>query len=162
MACKPVFGKSAYSFNWLIDWWQPWHVNGDWLWRSSRSPNSDSAIPCFNKHYNQIKLWIKGSPVCVVSTSHTSKHILQRHAPWLWNTWTHFVDDIIKFIFMNQTFCASIQISLKFVPKGPIYGEQATSHYLNQGWPSSPTHTCSTWGRCVNRSLFLRFKFTIK
>ena len=30
----------------------------------------------------------------------------------------HFADDIFKCIFMNGKFCISIQISLKFVPKG--------------------------------------------
>ena len=30
----------------------------------------------------------------------------------------HFAADI--FIFMNETFCIAIQISLKFVPKGPL------------------------------------------
>ena len=29
-------------------------------------------------------------------------------------------------------------------------GEQATSHYLNQSWPSSLMHICSTRGRSVN------------
>ena len=28
--------------------------------------------------------------------------------------------------------------------------DQATSHYLNQCWPSSPTHICGTRGRWVN------------
>ena len=32
----------------------------------------------------------------------------------------HFTDDILKCIFMNAKFCISIQISLKFVLKGPI------------------------------------------
>ena len=32
----------------------------------------------------------------------------------------HFADDIFKCIFLNETICISIQISLKFVPKGPI------------------------------------------
>ena len=32
----------------------------------------------------------------------------------------HFPDDIFKCIFMNEKFCILIQISLKFVPKGPI------------------------------------------
>ena len=30
-------------------------------------------------------------------------------------------DDIFKCIFVNEKFCISIKISLKFVPKGPIY-----------------------------------------
>ena len=32
----------------------------------------------------------------------------------------HFPDDIFKCIFMNEKFCILIQISLKFVPRGPI------------------------------------------
>ena len=32
----------------------------------------------------------------------------------------HFADDISKCISMNEKFCISIQISLKFVPKGLI------------------------------------------
>ena len=32
----------------------------------------------------------------------------------------NFADNIFKCIFMNETFCVFIQISLKFVPKGPI------------------------------------------
>ena len=33
---------------------------------------------------------------------------------------TIFADDIFKCIFMNEVFCISIKISLKFVPEGPI------------------------------------------
>ena len=32
----------------------------------------------------------------------------------------HFADDIFRCIFMNETFCILIKISLEFVPKGPI------------------------------------------
>ena len=32
----------------------------------------------------------------------------------------HFADDMFKCIFINEMFCISIQISLKFVPNGPI------------------------------------------
>ena len=80
-AWKPVFGKSSYSSIWLIDWWQPWPLNGRRSWRSSTSPNSDSSMPCFNKRCKQTKLWIQISPVCVVSTSHTSKHIYRGKRP---------------------------------------------------------------------------------
>ena len=37
----------------------------------------------------------------------------------------HFADDILKCIFMNENFFISIQISLKFVPKGPIDNDTA-------------------------------------
>ena len=33
---------------------------------------------------------------------------------------THFADDIFKHIFFNENISISIQISLKFVPRGPI------------------------------------------
>ena len=32
----------------------------------------------------------------------------------------HFPDDIFKWIFLNENVCISINISLKFVPRGPI------------------------------------------
>ena len=32
----------------------------------------------------------------------------------------HFEDDISRCIFVNEKFCILIEISLKFVPKGPI------------------------------------------
>ena len=32
----------------------------------------------------------------------------------------HFADDILRCIFVNEKFCVLIEISLKFVPKGPI------------------------------------------
>ena len=32
----------------------------------------------------------------------------------------HFADNIFKYIFVNEKYCISIDILLKFVPKGPI------------------------------------------
>ena len=32
----------------------------------------------------------------------------------------HFADDILKSILLNENVCIPIEISLKFVPKGPI------------------------------------------
>ena len=37
----------------------------------------------------------------------------------------HFADDIFECIFMNEKLCISIQISLKFVPEGPIDNKAA-------------------------------------
>ena len=37
----------------------------------------------------------------------------------------HFADDTSKCIFMNEEICISIQISLKFVAKGPISSKSA-------------------------------------
>ena len=33
----------------------------------------------------------------------------------------HFSDDIFKWIFFNENCCIFIQISMKYIPKGPIY-----------------------------------------
>ena len=32
----------------------------------------------------------------------------------------NFADDVFKCIFVNEKFCISIEISLKFVPQGPV------------------------------------------
>ena len=37
----------------------------------------------------------------------------------------HFASDIFRCIFVNEKFCILTQISLKFVPKGPIDNKQA-------------------------------------
>ena len=70
-------------------------------------------------------------------------------------------DDIFKCIFFNEIDRIPSQISLKFVPKSPNDNKpalvqvmawrrtitwQATSHYLNQWWPGSSTHTCGIRG----------------
>ena len=57
----------------------------------------------------------------------------------------HFADIIFKCIFLNENVWISIEISLKFIPKGPMHNipalvqimacaDQATSHYLHQWW----------------------------
>ena len=38
----------------------------------------------------------------------------------------HFADDIFKCIFVNEKFCISIKISLKFFPKGSIDNDPAS------------------------------------
>ena len=74
----------------------------------------------------------------------------------------HFSDDIFKCIFMNETFCILIRISLTFVPKDPINNipalvlimawHQSGDKRLSepQCWPSSLMHICDTRGRWVN------------
>ena len=64
-------------------------------------------------------------------------------------------DGVFKCILFNENDWTSIKISLNFVPKGPFHNEsalvqvmawrrQATSHYLDRCWPSSPTYICGT------------------
>ena len=63
-----------------------------------------------------------------------------------------FADDIFEYVSFSEKFWMSIEIMLKFVPKGPVdkksavivvmvWREQASSHYLNQWWPSSLMYT---------------------
>ena len=54
--------------------------------------------------------------VCVV---YTREHIEAEKNGW------HFADDNLKFIFLNGNNCILIQISLKFVRKGPINNKPA-------------------------------------
>ena len=74
----------------------------------------------------------------------------------------HFANDIFKRIFWNKNYCISIEISLNPIIQFPIinipplvkimaWRRQATSHFLNQSWPSWLTHICVTrpqWFKC--------------
>ena len=42
----------------------------------------------------------------------------------------HFPDDTFKHIFLNENLNISIKISLKFVPKGPIYNIPALAQIM--------------------------------
>ena len=55
-------------------------------------------------------------------------------------------DNIFKCIFMNEKFCISIQVSLKFVPQGPINNKSALVQVMAWCQTGSPTHICSTGG----------------
>ena len=76
-----------------------------------------------------------------------------------------FADDVFRCIFLNWKFCVLIKISLYFVPRNVsrvqltitqhwlrwwLGVEEATSHYLNQCWPSSLKHISGTRGRWLN------------
>ena len=68
-------------------------------------------------------------------------YMMDRVIPWLlfeWNHLTHlpgqngrcFSSDTFNCIFMNEKFCILIQISLDFVPKGPINNKSALVHVM--------------------------------
>ena len=72
-----------------------------------------------------------------------------------WREQQHFTDNIFKCIFFNENVQISIKISLKFVPKGPIYNIPALVQIM--AWRRSgdkplsepmmvslPTHICVT------------------
>ena len=76
----------------------------------------------------------------------------------------HFADDIFKRIFLNKNVCISIEISLKFVPKGPNHNMPALVQIMAWRRPGDkplhepmivrlPTHICVTrprWVKCCN------------
>ena len=73
----------------------------------------------------------------------------------------HFPDDILKCIFLNKNVWILIKISLKFVPKVPIYNIPALVQIMACRWPGDktlselmmvrfPTHICVTWPQWVD------------
>ena len=78
-----------------------------------------------------------------------------------WN-WQHFSDDIFKRIFFYENVWISIEISLKFVPMGPINNIPALVQIMAWRRPGdkplsepmifiSPTHICVTRPQLVNK-----------
>ena len=78
----------------------------------------------------------------------------------------HFADDTFKLIFVNANVRISIKISLKLVPKGPIYNIPALVQIMAWRRPgdkplfepmiiSLPTHICVTRPQWVNLSQIL-------
>ena len=73
----------------------------------------------------------------------------------------HFVDDIFKYIFLNENVWIPIKMSLKFVPKGPISNIPKLAQIMAWHWPGvkplsepmmvkSPKHLCVTRFQWVN------------
>ena len=65
----------------------------------------------------------------------------------------HFADDMFKRIFLNENIWISNLISLKYVPWGQIDNMSVLDQIIVcrlDGWASSPTRICGTWGRWVN------------
>ena len=73
----------------------------------------------------------------------------------------HFADDTFKRIFVNENGCISIEISLKFVSKGPINSMPELVQIMAWCRPGAkplsepmmvrlPTHKCATWLQWVN------------
>ena len=68
----------------------------------------------------------------------------------------HFPDDIFKWIFLNENVWISINISLKFVPRGPINNIPTLVQVMAWRWPgdkplSEPMMVSSTTHMCVTR-----------
>ena len=76
----------------------------------------------------------------------------------------HFADDTFKRIFVNENVIILIEISLKFVPKGPINNIPALVQIMAWRRPGDkplsepmmiclPTHTCVTRPQWVNQPM---------
>ena len=77
----------------------------------------------------------------------------------------HFADHTFKRIFLNENVVILIQISLKFVPKGPINNIPALVQMMAWGQPGDKplseammvsllTHICVTWPQWVKPVLY--------
>ena len=75
----------------------------------------------------------------------------------------HFPDDIFKWIFLNESVWISINISPKFVPRGPINNSPTLVQVMAWRRPGDkllsepmmvrlPTHICVTWPQWVKSS----------
>ena len=142
--------------HWLVTWWIScsyltgvttaklwWHLpNMIVTWRIWEMLFANSEISLTEELMNKALL-----------TSHFWSGMI-----WLWSL-TQWGRDIFKCIFFNENVWISIQISLKFVPKGPINNiphwvrlwldaGRATSHYLNKWWLVY-WHICITWPQWV-------------
>ena len=77
----------------------------------------------------------------------------------------HFADDTYKYIFFNETVIILVEISLKFLPKGPINNIPALVHIMAWRRPGDkplsepmmvklPTHICITRPQSVKSYSF--------
>ena len=85
----------------------------------------------------------------------------------------HFPDNIIKCIFLNENIWISIEISLKFVPRGPINNIPAFIQIMAWRRPGNKplsesmmvsllTHICVTWPQWVNSLAQGRFEWDFR
>ena len=75
----------------------------------------------------------------------------------------HFPDDIFKCIFLNESIWNSIEISLKFVPKGPINNIPALVQIMAWRRPgdkplSEPLLVCLLTHICVTRPQWVKWQ----
>ena len=72
---------------------------------------------------------------CVIMTSWKKVRKVNFVATWLGSKYgRQFADDSFKHIFVNENFCISTWISLRFVPKGPIYNWSAWVQVMAWRW----------------------------
>ena len=99
--------------------------------------------------------WPQKSPIHGLNALNTLRSRQNRH---------HFADDIFKCIFFNENAWILIQISLKFVPKGPINNIPASVQIMAWRRPGDkrlsepmmarlPTHICVTQPQWVDAGI---------
>ena len=99
-----------------------------------------------------------------IKSQHYMYRLSKNNALVLWprRNGRHFVDDLFKCIFLNENIWISTNISLKFVPKGPINNIPALIQIIAWRRPGDkplsesmmvrlPTHICITRPQWVNR-----------
>ena len=135
------------SQHWFICWW------GD---EQLTSHHLKQWWPCLQMHFCISQRW----PVNTLRRRQNGRHFAQ---DWHFNTLRprqngrHFPDDIFRYIFLNENVWIPIEISLKFVPKGPINIVQIIALVQIMAWRrpgdkplsepmlvSLPTHLCVT------------------
>ena len=78
---------------------------------------------------------------------------------------SHFPDDTLKWIFLNENVWISVAFSLKFVPKGPINNIPELVQLMAWCWPGNNPlcepmmvsllpHICITWPQRVKKIIF--------
>ena len=140
-------------------WWNFHH----WLhWKLSKWQLPVQPVIKISSKWRHFRFSEGPKSIDPTMTKLTSPHLNkwgQMNAFWVVVYLSHWDRDnlttISQTIFSNAFCWMIIQISLKFIPKGPIdnmpaliqilaWRRMATSHYLNQWWPSLLTHVCVT------------------
>ena len=138
-----------------------------WKYRLRNDGNFVSASMCFNYSEQHINC-------CVITAVILSSRFVHNAAAntlfWV-NTLRprqdgrHFPDDIFKWILLNENVWISINISLKFVPRGPINNIPTLVQVMAWRRPGDkplsepmmvrlPTHICVTRPQWVNLQQF--------
>ena len=122
-------GGNISDFGWMP--WRYWftylyytYQHGFGFWHSVEFAISHEIIA---NQINDLMMYLFGWDITMsIQPLWTENAMLQPFCPHCFNTLRprqngrHFADDILKCIFLNENVWIPIEISLKFVPKGPI------------------------------------------
>ena len=90
-----------------------------------------------------------------------SQNIKRHGIDLVYLEWRHFADDILKSAFLNENIWISLNISLKFIPKGPINNIPASAQIMAWRRPgdkplSEPMMAWSLTHICVTRPQWVK------